>query len=96
METGHQFIQHQRREERASNVKLEFFFLSDDFCYYRVLSNDNKIKYTGRIEKTKSLTEGCSCPDQFHKNNRFYKDEHGFALQCKHIIQAKKKRGWYN
>ena len=92
METGLQLISQEKREEKSKSVMLEIFFSTNEFSYYRVLNGTHP--YTGRIEKTKSLIEGCTCPDQFHKNNKFYQDEHGFALQCKHMIQAKQLRGW--
>lgn len=95
METGHQILSQEKRIAKSKEVNIQFMFLAPEFCYYYVLNDEGKIKYTGRIEIIKSLTEGCSCPDQFHRNNRFYQDEHGFALQCKHMISAKKLRGWY-
>jgi len=93
METSVQILSQEKREEKSKDVKLKFFLATDTFCYYRVLNG--QMTYTGRIESKPSLTEGCTCHDQFHRNDRFYQDEHGFALQCKHMIQAKKLRGWH-
>ena len=95
METGHQLFSQEKRIEKSEKIRIEFVFVAPEFCYFNVLNKEGKIKYIGRIEIVKSLTEECSCPDQFHRNNRFYQHEHGFSLQCKHMLKAKKLRGWY-
>jgi len=94
METSQQILSQEKRQSKSKNCIIQFVKLGKNFCYYNVLNEDNSIRYIGRIESIPSLNEYCSCPDQFHRNNRFYQDEHGFVLQCKHIIQAKQLRGW--
>jgi len=94
METSTQFLTQEKRQEGSKDVSVQFVYEKDDFIYYNILSTDGGIKYLGRVEKTKSLSEYCTCPDFLHRNNIFYRNEHGFALQCKHIIAAKKARGW--
>jgi len=94
METGHQILSQEKRQLKSKDCTIQFVKLDDTFSYYNVLNEENKIKYIGRIEKTKSCDEYCSCPDQFHRSSKSYQDEHGFSLQCKHMIQAKAKRGW--
>ena len=94
METSKQILSQEKRIEKSDTVDIQFTFLTEDFAYFNVVK-DGKIKYIGRIEKTRSLSEYCSCPDQFHRNSKAFQDSHGFALRCKHMIQALKKRGWY-
>ena len=94
METSQQILSAEKRQSKSKDIPIQFVTITDDFCYYNVLNEENKIKYIGRIEKIPSLLEGCSCPDQFHRNSKSYQDEHGFALQCKHILASKRLRGW--
>ena len=94
MDTSTQIFSQEKRKEKAQECRIIFEKLDKDTSYYTVLNDDGEAKYIGRIEIVKSLDEYCTCPDQFHRNTRFYKDEHGFSLQCKHMIQAKKLRGW--
>jgi len=96
METGQSLISHEKRLSKAGDCVIQFVESTITSAQYNVIDEDGAIKYIGRIDKTPSLDEYCSCPDQFHRNTKFYKDEHGFSLQCKHIIQAKKLRGWAN
>lgn len=94
METGKQIITQEKRVKKAKDTKIQFIYLEEKLSYYNVLDADDKIKYIGRIEKIKSCNEYCSCPDQFHRSNKTYQDEHGYSLQCKHMLSAKIKRGW--
>ena len=94
METSNQILSHEKRKEKSKDCLIQFVKLDKNFSYYNVLSEDGNIKYIGRIEIVPSLNEYCSCPDQFHRNTKFYQDEHGFSLACKHMILAKSLRGW--
>ncbi len=94
MDTLQQIFSQEKRTISSKSVTVRFVKSTNNFAYYDVLNKDIKIKYIGRIEKTKSCNEYCSCYDQFHRNSKSYQDEHGFSLQCKHMIQAKEKRGW--
>jgi hypothetical protein len=94
METSTQILSQEKRQSKSKECVIQFVKATEDFAYYNVLDEDNSIKYIGRIEKVQSLNEYCSCPDQFHRNNKVFRNEHGYSLQCKHMIQAVIKRGW--
>ncbi len=94
METSAQILSQEKRKAKSKDCRIQFVKLEKNFSYYNVLNDDNSIKYIGRIEIIPSLNEYCSCPDQFHRNTKFYQDEHGFSLNCKHMLKAKKLRGW--
>ena len=93
METGNQMLSQQKRETKAKDLQVRLI-LRTDFSYYDILNTSGDVTNIGRIESTPSLNEYCTCQDFIYRNNKFYEDEHGFVLQCKHIIAAKKARGW--
>lgn len=95
METSTQILSQEKRITKSKECVIQFVKSTETFAYYDVLNMDGSIRHIGRIEKVPSLNEYCSCPDQFHRNSKSHRDEHGFSLQCKHMIQAKEKRGWY-
>lgn len=94
METSQQILSQEKRKSKSKDCIIQFAASGKNFAYYNVLNSDGSIRYIGRIESIPSLLEGCSCPDQFHRNTKSFQDEHGFSLACKHMIQAKKLRGW--
>ena len=99
METGHQLLSQDKRDKKSKEVNIQFTFLADDFTYYNVIKTEPMFQekftaYIGRITKVPTESEYCSCQDHLHRNSESYKNEHGYSLQCKHMIQAKKKRGW--
>ena len=94
MEMGKQMIENEERAVRAEDVHIAFYFLNPEYHYFRVYDDDNNMKYQGRIDKTKSTLEDCSCPDEFFSNTKDYKHEHGYSFQCKHLIAARRLRGW--
>ena len=94
METSTQILSHEKRKTKSKDCVVRFIKSTEKFAYYDALDEDGSIKYIGRIEKIPSLSEYCSCPDQFHRNNESFQNEHGYSMQCKHMIQAIIKRGW--
>lgn len=94
METSTHILSQEKRQSKSKNCVIQFVKSTETFAYFNVIDEDYSIKYIGRIEKIPSLDEYCSCPDQFHRNSISYQNEHGYSLSCKHMIQAKAKRGW--
>lgn len=89
-----QLFSQEKRVSKSKDCTIQYVKHGIGFLYYNVLDEDNKIKYIGRIESKPSLDEYCTCPDQFHRNSKAFQDSHGYSLNCKHMIQAKKLRGW--
>ena len=94
MENSNQIFTQEKRIKKAKNTLVQFVTLEEKQSYFNIVEKNGTIKYIGKITKQDSLNEYCTCPDHFHRNTENYKNEHGFCLQCKHMIQAKTLRGW--
>ena len=86
---GKEILSNEKRKEKTKEVKIQF----DDPFHFKVLGEDGKLKYIGKLSPDFPLTEICTCPDQFHRNSENFRNEHGYALQCKHLRTAHEKRG---
>lgn len=78
-----------RSSEKQNSVKIQW----QDELHFNVLDEDGHIKYIGKIDPEHPEQEMCTCPDQFHRNTENFRATHGFALQCKHLINAHEMRG---
>lgn len=94
METSRQILANEKRAQRSKDCKIQFTSMDYNSANFFVLDIDDSIKYVGRVERYPSIEEACTCPDQFHRNNTEYKNEHGFSLNCKHMIKAKSMLRW--
>jgi len=99
METSQQIFSQKKRVQKSEDVRIQFTVETEKFCYYNVIKTEklfreDYIAYLGRITKNPSEAEYCGCGDFLNRSTQNFKNEHGHVLQCKHMMQAKKIRGW--
>jgi hypothetical protein len=89
METGKHLLQQDATKERAKETKIVFI----DMENFNVVDAEGSMKYNGKIIGSKPhIDDYCTCPSQFHRNNKTFQDEHGYAFQCKHLERARMVR----
>jgi len=88
-DAGKEMMSQEKREKKSRDVKI--VFTTPD--WFNVVDEQGNFKYNGTVRAaTPSLEDSCSCPDFGNRNSEEYKAEHGFALQCKHILKARSVR----
>lgn len=103
MDAGKEMLQQDKAKLAAELVGIVFI----DSENFNIIATEDEIdkttklvkihkgemKYNGKIIGPKPhIDDYCTCPSQFHRNNKQFQDEHGYAFQCKHLEQARAKR----
>lgn len=94
MENSNTIKQEEKRKEAAKSVLVTFPLAKDgNYFTFNIVDEHGNLKYDGNVEPNPSIADDCKCPS-FTNNNApkgqgLYSDTHGFAFQCKHIIQAR-------
>lgn len=78
------------RNIKSKTIGITMLHLAKAFSFFSV----NDKPYFGRITPDESLNEYCTCADFVFRNDDFMA-KHNTVLQCKHMIAAKKLRGWW-
>lgn len=79
------------RQVKSKSIPIQFIYLRRDFSYFSVKDKT----YFGRITPDQSLNEYCTCCDFMYRNDD-YKAKYQINLNCKHMIAAKRIRGWWD
>lgn len=91
------------RIERAKDVAIKFtdsenflvVYAEDEFDKKTKLKTHDKgdVKYFGIVKShIPHIDDYCGCQSFYHGNVKAFLDSHGFAFQCKHIIQGRNMR----
>lgn len=96
-----QFKEQKELDKRVQNSKAVLIVftkreisIKEEIQFFNVVDEHGSTKYDGHFDIAKlSDTDYCSCPsytnNNFSKTEGWYKDTHGHAFQCKHIIAAR-------
>ena len=82
------------RAERAATVRTQLEWMGQDkfhklIAYFNISNLSKKTKYITRIKQKAAIDDSCSCADQLNRNTQQFQDDHGYALQCKHICASR-------
>ena len=82
------------RVERASTVQTQLEWMGQDrfnklIAYFNISNLAKKTKYITRIKQEAAIDDSCTCADQLNRNTPQFQDDHGYALQCKHICASR-------
>lgn len=85
MDAGKQQIFKERREQKASEVKIVFV----DGENFNVTDMDGNLKYVGIVKSHMPHIENyCTCQSFYHGNSEEFQKANGVSFSCKHIIRA--------
>lgn len=106
MDAGKEIQFEERREQRASDVEIQF--IDEGFHHFNVLAVKDEVdKKNPELVKTKkgekkhlgaiwsqdpSIKDFCTCESFYFGNSDEYKKSHTAAFQCKHLIKAREIR----
>ena len=86
--------QEYERAERAKTVQPQLEWMGQDrynklIAYFNIMNTAQEIKYITSIKIDPALSDFCSCADQLNRNTPEFQNDHGYALQCKHICASR-------